>query len=260
MKSNLEPEECLECGKFFKSVKSHVRVHNMTVTQYKEKYNNPPMNNPMSDPEVKKRQKETIQKKYGVDNIAKSKEVREKTKRTNLERYGVEYISQVKETRSKVKQTNLQRYGFVSNLNMPEIKEKSRSLEARKKEYKTKKENGTLATSKREKAFYKLLCELFDASDIEYGAFIHKWEIDFYVKSIDTYIQFDGRYWHGLTSDINEIKKLQDGRSKSIYNAYVKDRAQDVWFKENKMKLVRITDEELLILSKDEIRDKIVNE
>lgn len=259
MSNELQPEKCLECERFFRSIKSHIKVHNMTVSQYREKYNNPQLNNPTDNPETQRKIRETVRKRYGVDCVSQAKVVKDKMKKTNLEKYGVEYISQVPETRTKVKQTNLERYGYISNLNMPDIKEKSQSIDARRKEHETKKKNGTSSTSKREKVFYALLCELFGENDIEYNVFMHRWEVDFYVKSIDAYIQFDGVYWHGLNSDINEIKKSESKRNIAIYHAYVKDREQDTWAKENNVKLVRITDEELFILSKNEIRDKLLN-
>jgi hypothetical protein len=74
------------------------------------------------------------------------------------------------------------------------------------------------------------------------------WIVDFYVSSIDTYIQFDGVYWHGLDRPIEQIKEsgtFGHIRDASIYRKWCVDRQQDKWFLETGKKLVRITDQEL---------------
>ena len=88
---------------------------------------------------MKEKYKQTMLKKYGVDNPGKLKQVIEKRKKTNFEKYGVEHVLQRKEIAEKVaeqnrankekrlqkqKQTMLQKYGKENALQVDEIKEK----------------------------------------------------------------------------------------------------------------------------------------
>lgn len=63
--------------------------------------------------------KKTNLKKYGVDNVAKSKEVQEKIKKTNLEKYGDIAPSCNEVIKEKQRQTILNNYGSFSNMPGP---------------------------------------------------------------------------------------------------------------------------------------------
>ena len=64
----------------------------------------------------------TVQAKYGVDSVLKSKEVREKIKQTTLKRYGVENVYAAKEIKEKIKSTLLSRYGVDHSMKAETIK------------------------------------------------------------------------------------------------------------------------------------------
>lgn len=66
-----------------------------------------------------------------------------------------------------------------------------------------------------------------------------KWSIDFYVRSIDTYIQLDGVFWHGLNKPYEQLHG-------NVKRAFDNDRYQDRWFASRGMRLVRVTDIEML--------------
>ena len=100
--------------------------------------------------------------------------------------------------------------------------------------------------------------DFFGKNDIEHLVMINNREIDFYIKSIDTYIQFDGIYWHGLDRNINEIKNSDKKRDEGRYKTYMKDREQDGWFKLSDLKLVRITDSEFINSMKNKNFDIII--
>ena len=68
--------------------------------------------------------KETILKKYGVDNPAKSKEVLVKIQKTNLDRYGVECSAQSEVVKEKIKATNLKKYGVEYSFQAEEVRDK----------------------------------------------------------------------------------------------------------------------------------------
>jgi len=87
-----------------------------------------------------------------------------------------------------------------------------------------------------------LLCEYFEKENVVHQKWINKWPIDFYVKTIDTYIQFDGVYWHGLDMPLEEIRKSNKPRDISRIQKWERDREQNLWFKEHGKRLIRITD------------------
>lgn len=70
------------------------------------------------------------------------------------------------------------------------------------------------------------------------------WNIDFFIPEIETYVQFDGEYWHGLDRPIEEIKESTTKRNKSIYRKWLLDQEQDCWFAKSRKRLIRITDVE----------------
>jgi G:T-mismatch repair DNA endonuclease (very short patch repair protein) len=87
---------------------------------------------------------------------------------------------------------------------------------------------------------YNLLCEIYGAQDVERWKSYHGWSFDFYIQSLDVYVQFDGVYWHGLDRPIEEIANSMNESDKGIYKKWKRDRKQDEWFDANSMKLVRI--------------------
>jgi hypothetical protein len=56
-----------------------------------------------TDKSTKEKRKKTVQKKYGVDNIAKLEETKKKQESTNLERYGTKSSFQNKDVQKKWK-------------------------------------------------------------------------------------------------------------------------------------------------------------
>ena len=138
-----------------------------------------------------------------------------------------------------------------------EYKKRYDFQEWRRKVYKSMKKNGWYKRkSKPENAFYDFLSLSFNTNDIERIKIIkfdnkHRWEIDFYIKSIDTYVQFDGIYWHALDKQIEIIRESTKKQDVQRCKAYTRDRAQDEWFVQNNLKLVRITDVEFSKASKN---------
>lgn len=199
--------------------------------------------------------KQTKKDRHGDENFNNT----EKAKQTKLERYGYEYfpdievIKQIKKdrygdenynNRPKAIATCQERYDVDYPIQAEEIKNKYDFKEIARLRHKTMKENGLyrLQSSKLENEFYGLLCEYFVEDDINRFKHINNWNIDFYIKSIDTYIQFDGAYWHGLNRDIEVIKQFTNERDKIIYSVYLRDIEQNDWFEKNKLKLIRVID------------------
>lgn len=195
--------------------------------------------------------KEQIKRNQSINSV----ESRLKKQATLQERYGVDHPCQIpyvrkrcleegakSETIEKRKQTMVERYGVDCTLKIPEIHALANTPEAWAKRHQTLKHNGSYATSKAEKRFYDWLCQIFGMEDVEHPKRVYTWLIDFYVKSINTYVLFDGEYWHGLNRPLEEIAKFKTPRDRHIYGRWHADREQDRWFQEQGLRLVRVTD------------------
>lgn len=102
-------------------------------------------------------------------------------------------------------------------------------------------ENQPLKWSSKAKArFSELLRERF--GEVKHQKWVNGWPIDFYIPSIDTYVQFDGVYWHGLDRPIEVIRASNLVRDKAIVKKWETDRVQDAWFTSNGLRLIRVTD------------------
>lgn len=174
---------------------------------------------------IRKRTQQTCLKRYGVDNPGKSPEVRARRRQTTIERYGVAHHWQASEIRNKTDWDLRNERGHA-----------------------TMKLRGSYGKSKVEDAYYASLCETHGVENVERQAtpIGTHWPIDFYVKSIDTWIQFDGVYWHGLDRPLEIITKHQTKRDVQIHKKWLTDREQDKWFEERGLKLIRITDRQFI--------------
>ena len=168
----------------------------------------------------KQKTKEAFIEKYGVDSYTKTDEFKSfitdnkenivaKVKNTCLEKYGVDSALKVQEFLSKKYNTTLARYG-KSNFNN-RIKAKETAVarygtanlatvpEVRAKQYATKRKNGTFNTSSQEERFYVKLCEKYGKADIvrQYKDKRYPFMCDFYVKSLDLFIELNISWTHG---------------------------------------------------------------
>lgn len=219
---------------------------------------------PIQNLDVKAQIKETNLKKFGVENVFSSPEIREKIKLTSIAKYGCKVPSMsnvVKETtalnnfkkygcystfqlddvKQKIKNTCIKKYGVANTAVIPTVVASRNSLAARQKAHETMKKRGNYGKSKIEDLFYEQLCEMFPLN-VTRQVLLNGWMIDFYVKNIDTFIQFDGIYWHGLDRPISKIESSSSLRDNAILKKYLFDKRQNEWFKMNNKKLVRVTD------------------
>jgi len=73
---------------------------------------------------VMNKTKNTLLKKYGVDNLQKSKIIKEKTYKTNLKKYGVKHAAQSIEIQEKMKNTNFKKLGVYYPSQNKNVREK----------------------------------------------------------------------------------------------------------------------------------------
>lgn len=83
-------------------------------------------------PHVKEKIRETIEKVYGVSNIAFTEYAKNKTIETNLIKYGKEFYTQTSEYREKVLQTSIQKYGVPHFTQSEDVKGKVRQTNIHK--------------------------------------------------------------------------------------------------------------------------------
>lgn len=209
---------------------------------------------PDFDEKMAKRRQATMKERYGVEYYSQTEAWKTKVRETSLERWGTESPSQSAEVKQVMKETCLKRYGVESVFQVTAVKQKIRETIkhrwgvehisqvdwVKRKKQETRKRNGSYGRSNIEDDFYQLLCEVFDVDDIERQAYVNGWAIDFYVKSLDTYIQFDGNYWHGymLTEDADTPQ------SHVIRGTVHRDQKQNSWFAQEGLRLVRILESE----------------
>lgn len=162
---------------------------------------------------IQNKMKRTCLDKYGVDCYSKTVEGKAKIKQTFIKKYGVDWNSKIQECKDKRKQTCLKKYGETTNLKTKDTKDKikqtclekygvehySKTKEYQIRIYNTKKQNNTFSTSEPEEKVYKLLLTKFTKDDIErqYKSELYPFNCDFYIKSLDLYIEFNGTWTHG---------------------------------------------------------------
>lgn len=226
--------------------------------------------------EIKEKKKETMFKNYGVTFFMDSPEILEKIHTGNLQKYGcinpmnneeiknklkisifelfgVDNVSKLPEIKARKQQTCFEHYGVVNPFCSEEIKSKIDYKSSWEKAHQTKKTNGTYKSSTIEEQFYEQLCSVYSKENIEHPILANGWSIDFFIRPINTYIQFDGIYWHGLDRPIEDISNSTLARDRNITKKYYTDIQQNIWFTQNNLKLIRITDKQYRSLSINEI-------
>ena len=149
----------------------------------------------------KERNKQTCLKKYGVISTALVPEIKEKQKATCLKKYGTEH--------------------FKQSLN---AKEMVNDITA--KQFETRRKNKTFNTSSQEKEIFNALLAKFDNIKTQYKSELYPFHCDFYIPSIDTYIEYQGHWSHGGepyigTEEQKEKVKLWKSKNTKQYNGAI---------------------------------------
>lgn len=172
--------------------------------------------------EIYQKISQTCINKFGIDSPLKNKEVREKIKQTNIQRYGVDNPLKNKEIREKIKQTNIQKYGVDNPLKNKEIWKKSQ-------------DNRQISSkSKLENNFLNYLKLKYESDDIitQYKSKEYPYYCDFYIKSINLYIEIQGHWTHNDhpfdINNLNDQQIMNIWRTKSLSDKYYKN-ALNTW-------------------------------
>jgi len=166
--------------------------------------------------------KETWMNKYNTDNPMKVNEIQNKARKTCLKKYGTVCPLQNEKVKEKVKQTMILKYGVDHHMKNDLIKEKFNWDERNIKREKTLKENNSYNKSFPEETCYKLLKEKYQNIERQYKSELYPFNCDFYIPSIDTYIEYNGSQFHHFhpfnennEKDIKELKRLQNLNKKN---------------------------------------------
>ena len=195
-------------------------------------------NAPICSNEIYNKIKETNILKYGYPYLMQNDDLKNKAHETNKIKYGVPYAW----NNEKQKKTMIEKYGIPYAFNLPSQKETMikkygvpyamQSDELKRKQHLSTKNNGHCNTSKFEEYAYKSLINKFGINNIirQYNSKLYPFNCDFYIKSLDIYIEIQGSQFHHFhpfnennIDDINELNRLKQ-KVNPQYKAII-----DVW-------------------------------
>ena len=201
--------------------------------------------------ESRLKRKATIRELYGVDEPNQNEEIKARAignmRKTVQEKYGVDNAMKVPEI-AKMSLENRQKsmvekYGAPNSAQIPSIQRKI---------FTSRKENGTLNTSKPENLLYEMLCDRFGAEDVCRNHNLGKrypYYADFYIISRDMIIELNGHPSHGnhwfdkndfqdrhRLEILKEKLEMSSNGARSIYRRMI-----DTWTKQDvtKRKIAR---------------------
>lgn len=214
----------------------------------------------------------TTLNKYGVKNTKQSEQSKEKEKQTCLKKYGVTSYTKTEEYKQKAKQTFLKHYGVSHNTQSKEWKDKWYS----NKEWVENRNNNILQSmlnnnsfkfSKTENIIFSFLQENYPDIQYQYKKDNrYPFKCDFYIPSIDLFIEYNGYWTHGghpfnplSQNDIEKLNKWKE-KNKKQYDIAIKvwtitDPLKREYAKNNNLNFLELWYDEFKHL--DKIKDKI---
>ena len=157
--------------------------------------------------------KQKMREEYGVDYYWQRSDIKEKRKAGLIEHYGTTKLYQVEEIRNKIISTNREKFGYDSPMQNPEIKQKT---------YEAIKKSMRFGTSNAEDNVYNWLIELGYNAERFVRSEKFPFNVDFYLKDYDLYIEYQGSQYHhgysflGTKDDFIELENLKQKNKKAI--------------------------------------------
>lgn len=204
------------------------------------------------DPDIQQRTKQTNLERYGVEVIFQRSDVIEKSHsqeaifkarqtmlnnygvKSNLEREDVRKKCYSEEAKEKRRQTNLKQDEENNIFQLPETKEKSGDENPTLNKNETNNKNLIINRSKQEENIFNLLLEKYDINDIirQYSSNLYPFKCDFYIKSLDLYIECNFHWIHNThwfdKNDPKDKKILKEWKKKAKTSNYYK-KAIETW-------------------------------
>ena len=179
---------------------------------------------PIQNNIIKEKIRKTCIKRYGVDNGAKSEKAIKQMKETNIKKYGSVCPTKNKDVLNKSRQTCLKHYGVISYSQTNDYKEKQSKLmssnEMQKRRNIIQKERHSFNTSKIEQQFKEYFEQNYPNDfEYQYRSELYPFNCDFYIKSLNLYIEINGSWTHGRhpfdENNQEDIDKLNLWKSKN---------------------------------------------
>lgn len=152
----------------------------------------------------------------------------EKAKITKLQKYGnTNYNNRINAIKTTIKRYGVENYVKTEQWKK-HISDKIYQLQRKQKEYLTKKKNNSFHISKQENICFELLKQKFGDNNIirQYKSEKYPYCCDFYIPSIDTYIEYQGTWTHGehpfdkdSLDDLTILEKWKNKGTKYYCNA-----------------------------------------
>lgn len=171
----------------------------------------------------------TCMARYGAPRYLDSEEGKKKNAETRARpefRKKMRDIISSDEVQTKIMRTCELRYGVPFATQLEEITDKVNS---------TKIKRGTWNTSRPEEKMYVLLCDHFGSDDVvrQYKEVRYPFHCDFYVKSLDLFIELNASWVHGGhwfdSSNPEDIAKVQDFQSRLANGKRFYEVALRIW-------------------------------
>ena len=199
------------------------KMHQIGLEKYGADY-------PICSKEVIDKTRQTNLERYGQDTFAGSDAFQQKLKEVLNDKYGVDCIWQIPGVKEKGIATCQERYGVDYYQQTEEFKNRLKEIDPIRVEkiFETKKKNGTITTSNIEQDFYNKLLNIFKKDDIfrQYIEDRYPFHCDFYIKSLDLFIELNLTWTHGgkLFENSEEDKiKLNKWLEKAKTSKYYQD-------------------------------------
>ena len=159
----------------------------------------------------------TCQEKYGSNYPLENPEIKKKSEKTQKDKYGNNYMSS-DEFKQKSKETNNIKYGSDYYMQTEEFNKKSYETKRKRKRYGMQTEDNC----------YNMLNSIYEVKR-QYKTEIYPYHCDFYINSLDLYIELNffwthGGHWFDSNNQNDlDILNLWINKSKehSIYNSAV---------------------------------------
>ena len=148
--------------------------------------------------DVKEKIKNTMKVKYGVEHALQSTEIKQKQEETCIKRFGTNNVFTSDYGKKKIKQTIIRKYGVDHQMKSQLVKDKFDWKSMIKHQIETKRKNHTFNTSKIEIESYNILKEKYDDVIYQYyDKYRYPFACDFYIPSLDLFIECNYHWTHG---------------------------------------------------------------
>ena len=177
--------------------------------------------NPLQCESIKQQVNETFKQKYGDNPLGKNSKIKKKIEKRNIEKFGYKNPMQnpeiaqktantLKQKQPEIIQKSLEKYGVEWPAQLPEIRQKNSQgvLKAIPQIYQTRKQNGTYVSSRPEQQVFNLLLQKYKDTINQYrDENRYPYTCDFYIPSLDLFIEYHGTWTHGIEPFNPENKK-----------------------------------------------------